>query len=365
MKTFNYFKVMLAISIITWSCTNNEISNEASVKTSMESGVIELSTSLNAIANSEGYQVLSISSINESSSSKVLNISPLVIDSTFNSIVLADIAGVWDYKAISYKKGPSMYMRYFTKTAASDKMVLRLPEEKAKRPKILFQFTPTDTLLANNYIISLSKYDYKFNRFLGWDYTMASTINVKAVDAGALNIQSSSSKASGYKYASEFIFTDGNKINTSYSTGDTAISIYSISNAVKTLYEEKFTAIKTSTENKHRERLYTLTVGDVKIVREPGKNGLDSAKVYLNGVLQLNSKVEIIDIVASTDPTDNSVIQKKRELKITFDDGTSKTMTELLGTSVDLIRQIFTTLRQSTFAVDIVDAIAWDVYKNK
>lgn len=365
MKTFNYFMIMLTISIITWSCTNNEIANEASVKTSMEAGVIELSTSLNAIANSQGYQVLSISSMNENTLSKVASVTPLVIDSTFSSIVLADIAGVWDYKAVSYKKGPSIFMRYFTKTAASDKMVLRLPEEKAKRPKVLFQFTPSDTLLANNYVISLSKYDYKFNRFLGWDYKMASTINIKTVDAGALNIQSSSSKTSGYKYASEFIFADGNKVNTSYTSGDTAISTYSISKSGKSLYEEKYTAIKTTADKKLREKLYTLTVGDVQIVREPGKNGLDSAKIYLKGVLQLKSKVEIIDIAATTEPTDNSVIQKKRELKITFDDGTSKTMTELLGTSVDLIRQIFATLRQSTFAVDIVDAIAWDVYKNK
>jgi hypothetical protein len=59
------------------------------------------------------------------------------------------------------------------------------------------------------------------------------------------------------------------------------------------------------------------------------------------------------------------VINQKRELKITFDDGTSSTISELLGTSVTTIRTLFASLRLSSFAVSIVDWIAWDIYTNK
>ena len=97
-----------------------------------------------------------------------------------------------------------------------------------------------------------------------------------------------------------------------------------------------------------------------------GKNGLDSAKVYVGGVLQTNSKIVIVDIDASTaDGTDNSVINHKRELKITFDDGTNATISELLGTSVTTIRSLFSSLRQASFATSIIDWIAWDIYTNK
>jgi putative Mn2+ efflux pump MntP len=72
----------------------------------------------------------------------------------------------------------------------------------------------------------------------------------------------------------------------------------------------------------------------------------------------------VVDI-AAVDGTDVSVTAHKRELKITFDDGTSKTISELLGTSVETIRNLFISLRQSYFATSIVDRIAWDIYIKK
>src|SRR5690606_22027781 len=102
-----------------------------------------------------------------------------------------------------------------------------------------------------------------------------------------------------------------------------------------------------------------LTIGDVQIVRKAGPNSLDSAKVYVLGVLQATAKVELVD-VTSTDATEVSVTNHKREIKITFEDGTSKTISELLGTSIETIRNLFLSLRKSYFATSIVDRIAWD-----
>ncbi|MFT3753541.1 MAG: hypothetical protein QM800_11940 [Paludibacter sp.] len=365
MKTKSFYVFILLISIFSWSCSNNDLS-QGTLKSSLNNSVQELNTALNVISASKGYQVLSTSAETANAASMVKS-SVLSFDSTYNSILLTDIAGVYDYKA-TYKRGSMSAFRFFSKTGESDHMIVRLPEEKVKNPRVLLHFTPADTLLTNNYVIDLSKYEYHFNRYLGWDYQMASTINIKNVDAGALAIQSSNSRENGYKYASEFVFADGYKASCTYASGDTAVATYAINDGTKILYAEKYTSIKSSGDNRHREKQYSLTIGNVEIVRERNhhQNTLDSAKVYVNGVLQLNSKVEIVDADStSTDETENCVINRKRDLKITFDDGTSATISELLGTSVTTIRTLFALLRQASFATAIIDWIAWDIYTNR
>lgn len=362
MKTIKMFMALTATALIGWSCTSDL--SDSSLKATLEKNAQNLSSALTAIKSSQGYQVLATPAV--SSPSYVSGVYSPVIDSTYNSILLADIVGEYEFnKANTYKRWKQPITSFFSKTAENASlMIIRLPEEKVKKPNALFIYNPADTLLTNNYVFSLNKYDYKFNRFLGWDYDMASTINIKNVDAGALSIQSSSSKEAGYKFASQFLFADGYSTKCSYSTGDTAVSVYAVYQGDKALYEEKYTAVKSSGENRHREREYALTIGDVQIVRKAGPNSLDSAKVYVAGVLQTTAKVEVVD-VATTDATDVSVTNHKRELKITFDDGTSKTISELLGTSVETIRNLFISLRQSYFATSIVDRIAWDIYVSK
>lgn len=365
MKTKSFYVLILLISIFSWSCSNNDL-NQGTLKSSLNNSVQELTTAMNVISSSNGYQVLSTPSETGNTANMVKS-SVLSFDSTYNSILLADIAGVYDYKA-THKRGSMSAFRFFNKTGESNHMIVRLPEEKVKNPRVLLHFTPADTLLTNNYVIDLSKYEYHFNRNLGWDYQMASTINIKNVDAGALAIQSSNSRENGYKFASEFIFTDGYKASCSYTTGDSAVTTYAISNGTKILYAEKYTSIKTTGDNRHRENRYSLTIGNVEIVRERShhNNMLDSAKVYVNGVLQVNSKIEIVDLDNSSDETENCVINHKRELKITFDDGTSATISELLGnTSITTIRTLFASLRQASFATAIIDWIAWDLYTNR
>lgn len=361
MKTTKLFILASAIGMISWSCTSNL--SDGSLKSSLEKNSDNLSVALKTITSSQGYQVLTTPAYDNSGMSKVY--SP-VIDSTYSSIMLADIVGEYEFnKANTYKKWKQPITNFFSKAADNaNLMIVRLPEEKIKRPNTLFMYNPADTLLTNNYVFTLNKYDYKFNRYLGWDYAMASTINVKTVDAGALSIQSSSSKEKGYKFASEFVFANGYTVNSSFATGDTAVSVYAVKQGANALYEEKYTAIKTKADNRHREREYALTIGNVQIIRKAGPNSLDSAKVYVGGVLQAAAKIEIVD-VTTIEATDLSVTNHKREIKITFDDGSSKTISELLGTSVETIRNLFISLRQSYFATSIVDRIAWDIYIKK
>lgn len=368
MKTTKFYGLMLIISIIATSCNNNDL-RQGTLKSSIDKSVQDLSTAMNTIAASNGYQVLSISPTLQNSASMVKLLAP-TFDSTYNSILLVNVAGTYDYKA-THPKGPQSAFRFFNKTANNVDMIVRLPESKVKNYGTLLRFSPADTLLTNNYVIDLSKYAYHFNRYLGWDYEMASTINIKTVDVGALAIQSSNSPSKGYKYASEFVFADGYKASCVYASGDTAVATYTINNGSKVLFAESYTAIKVTKESYHREHKYSITIGNVEIVRGNDVkhmmgSPLDSVKIYVGGVLQTNSKVEIVDLAGTmADATDNSVINHNRELKITFDDGTSATISELLGTSVKTIRTLFASLRQSSFAVSVVDWIAWDIYTNK
>ncbi len=364
MKTKNLYLAVVMLGIITWGCnkTNDSLSsvNSVSLKSSINTGVQNLTSAVNSISASPGYQVFT--GANDLSTKSGV-ISPL--DTLTQSIGLADIAGIYTYKATKMTRGHMSLMKFFTKTGVSSQMIVSLPESKVNSPRMLLRYTPADTLLANDYTVTVSDYLVKFNLFNSYDYKMASSIKIKDVDAGALQIQSTYGKNNGYMYSSEFDFPDGYSTKYLAASGDTAVSSYSINQGTKTLYQEKLTSIKTSTDLKHRERDYSLTIGNVLIERKLGiGQALDSAKVYVSGVLQLKSKVEIID--TSTDPTvDPTVTNQKRELKITFDDGTTATFSQLAGTVITNINSIFTSMHQVNFATNIVDMIAWDIYTKK
>jgi len=59
------------------------------------------------------------------------------------------------------------------------------------------------------------------------------------------------------------------------------------------------------------------------------------------------------------------VIGHNRDIQITFDDSTKTTVSQLLGSSIENVRTLFTSLRQVYFATNVVDWVAWDIYMNK
>ena len=369
MKTKISFVVVLMVGILSWSCnkTDNLKTPQAqvSLKSALTQGVQQLTTAVSAITTSTGYQVVTGPA---DLMTKDAVVSPF--DTITRTILLADIAGIYDYKAVLFRRGFMPVMRFFNKAADTTVMVVRLPEEKIKGSRSLLHYAASDTLLANNYQITVTDYQFIFNHSTGTTYQMASKTKIKGIEAGVFKIQSSHNKTTGYHFASEFDFPNGYITKCYYTPGDTAISVYAISDGTKTLYEEKYTAIKTSTSNRHREKEFSLTIGDVMIVRQLGHTqaSLDSAKVYVAGVLQTKAKVEIVDKATGTPPVDDvdkCVSNKQRELKITFDDGTSKTFTELAGSVITDISSLFASLRQANFGTAIVDWIAWDIYYKK
>ncbi len=364
MKAKSFYLALLTFSILAWSCNKSDdasssltTNQSASLKSSITSNVQELKSAVSAITSSAGYKLIAGDVALRGSVAWPL-------DTT--SILLSDISGEYDYKATAFKRGPLNLIRFFNKSADNALMIVRLPEEKVKNYNTLLVNRPGDDSLKNNYVVTVSDYNYTYARY-GYDYKMASNINIKDVNAGDLKIQSAwRPKTNSYTYASEFAFASGYLTKVTYTTGDTAVSTYGISKDGKTLYEEKYTTIKTVGSTRHKEKSFSLTIGDVQIVRQVGvKNSLDSAKVYVGGVLQTNAKVAIVDVASSTDVTESTVVNKKRELQITFDDGTTSTFSQLAGTAITDISTLFTSLRQAYFSTNVVDWVAWDVYWKK
>jgi len=373
MKTKSYYLGLVLLGFLTWSCTSKDdmsSASQGSLKSTLNSNVQNLTTAMSAISSSAGYQVLANTGPTSAPSLVKSEVSgsgsASFVSAPKDTISLAAIAGIYDYKAAKYGKWHPELFNFFAKTGTSTDFIVRLPASKVKNPGSLFSYHAKDTLLVNDYVIDVSKYNYDFGRFL-WDYLLSSTITVDSVQAGTLNIQSSNNRTNGYHFMSDFLFTNGYDAKVVYSTGDTILSDYSISKGANILFDEKFTSIKNDTASRHREQEYSLTIGNVMIDRKPthGNNGLDSAKVYVGGVLQTKATVVIVDVTGKSDTTEFSIISHNRDLKITFDDGTSTTASQLLGSTITGVRSLFSSLRQVYFATSVVDWVAWDIYMNR
>jgi hypothetical protein len=55
-------------------------------------------------------------------------------------------------------------------------------------------------------------------------------------------------------------------------------------------------------------------------------------------------------------------VVKKRDIQITFEDGTTTTVSDLIGKSIDNIKTLFDSLHSVYFAAYVVDWIAYDIY---
>jgi len=347
-----YLFAVLLVSIFSFKCNNeSDLTKEQTLKESISTGVQNVKTAMSEISSNAGYQVLTVSNSTVKSLTST--------DSLYtNSVMLSAISGIYNYKP-SLVKTPWGFSisSFFTKSGTSNLFVIKMPEEKVKDPRTFKHFLLSDTALTNNYVVTVSDYQYRYTPFVGYDYKNTSNINIKNVDAGKLVIKNNVKFLKGFSFNSEYTFTNGYVTKCQTVSGDTTISVYSISKDNKVLFEEKFVAIRKDSAFRHGEREYTLTIGNVSIIRT---DKFETAKVFVDGVLQANAKVEIVD--AAIDP-ENQSICKKREIKITFEDGTSTTVSQLAGGAITDITTLFTGLRQVFFATNVVDLVAYEIYK--
>lgn len=343
------FLVTVILSSMILSCTKNGSMNDISLKNSINQSSLNLNNAVTAISASKAYSILTVNDGMSKSAD--------LTESQYKVYITLDtVKGVYDYKPIpkADKWGRSL-IRYFNKTSENSKMIVRMPLKKVLNPHLLREYVPTDSALANNFTIAVSDYHNNYNSYYDFDYILTSEISVDNVVAGNLNIKYVVSPSLGIDYASQYAFAGSYTADYKYESGDTTVSSFSIKADNKVLYEEKLLTVKKDTAWFGREHQYILTIGNVQIIKKSGKKAVD---VLVNGVLQPGAVVSIVD--KEKDP--EASVCKKRDIQITFEDGTTTTVSALIGGSVANIKTIFNSLHQVYFAAYVVDWIAYDIY---
>ena len=356
------FVGLAGLTFMLFSCS--KVENETTA-TTLKAALSESSQNLNSavidISKTDAYQLFTLSStsLNSSSVSRSIAYSEQG-DSTYSVYIPLDkIKGTYEYKPVSYRDrlGRSL-IKFFNKTGDDDHMIVKMPLSKVKNPRILRSYRPADSTLTNNFTIEVSDYYNNYNNYFDYDYKLVSEITIDNAKAGDLSIQSFVSPSLGADYNSQYSFENGYTAAYSYKSGDTTESSFSIKKSDKVLYEEKRLTIKNDTARFGREHQYVLIIGDVKIVRSSETHKVD---IYVNGILQPNATVSIID----NDNDSEASVCKKREIQITFEDGTTTTISALIGATIEDIKTLFTSLHQVYFAAYVVDWIAYDIYYNR
>jgi hypothetical protein len=330
-------------------CTKISYIGSNTLKDAVNQGSLELNTAIDVISSSKVWSILTISAASAKS---------LVLDeSAFKVYITLDtIKGIYEYKPVKKtdRLGLSL-MRYFTKKAENNKMIVRMPFKKVTNPGTLREYTTADTSLSNNFSISVSDYHNNYNNYSDFDYLLTSEISIDDIAAGNLNIKYIVNQESGIDYASEYVFNEGYDVAYKYESGDTTVSSFTISEDSNVLYGEKLLTIKTDTGRFGSEQKYILNIGDVEITRS---SGAKVATVSVNGELQSNATITVIDNESDSEAS----VCKKRDIRITFNDGSTTTVSALIGSSVSNIKTLFDSLHSVYFAAYVVDWIAYDIY---
>jgi hypothetical protein len=340
--------VSVTLALTTLSCNKNDQS-DVSLKQAVDNSTTLLNNAMNDITASKAYGLLTLSDGGQKSAETA--------DPVYKTYITLDkIKGVYNYTPVSTTdKWGIPLIRYFSKTADDNMMIVNMPLKKVERPWSLRQILSSDSELTNNFSISVSDYHNNYNSYHDFDYLLASEISIDGSPAGKLNIKSIVSPDLGKDYASQYVFTDGYTAEYKYLSGDPSVYTFAINDNDKVLYEEKRETTENTGSAFKREQTYTLTIGDFKIVR---KSGIKEPSIYVNDVLQTEAVVEIID----REEDQEASVCRKRDIQITFDDGTTTTLSALIGESVEDIKTLFESLHDVYFAAYIVDWIAYDIY---
>lgn len=349
-------RLLLAFTLLPaffWSCSKDSgLMDSSSLKLVINQSAMDLNKAVDNITSTQAFSILTVSDGTLKSES--------IIDSAYRVYIGLDkIKGQYEYKPVkAWDRWGFSLIRYFKRTADNSQMIVKMPLKKVKSPWSLRHFSPADSTLTNNFSIAVSGYYNNYNSYWDYEYLLDSKISIDDVAAGSLYMKSLVSREKGRHYTSQYAFAGGYTAKYKFDSGDTTVYSFSIMDGTNTLYGEKRTTVKNDTAKFGRERQYVLTIGNVQIIRTSASH---KVQIAVNGVVQPNATVAVVD---KEDEQEASCMYK-REIKITFEDGTSTTISELINGSVENIRTIFRSLHQVYFAASIVDWIAYDIYYHR
>lgn len=348
------FYGLVLLSLVAFSCskTQND-TGQVSLKSAVLSSSNNLNNAMTAISTAKAFDLLSVSSADALKAATVYNA----------NIPLSMVKGVYDYKSLGTASSRSLpLIRFFNKSADNANMVINMPVAKLKNPGVLRSYQSADAGLTNNFTISVSDYHNNYNSYHDFDYVNVADITVDNAKAGSLNIKSFISPELGRDYSSSYAFENGYTAKYAYKTGDPTTSSFTLLKGAEVVYQEEVLTSKVALtdnddEREHgHERQYNLTIGNVKIVRNADR----TVQVFVNGSLQPNAVVKVVD--DEENEGEERSICHKRDLQITFEDGTTAKITDLIGQSVENISALYKSLRQVYFAAYVVDWLAYDIY---
>ncbi len=346
---------IVAVSgIIASGCMKNDTMSTSggnqNLKDAMTTGVTAINSAASTISASKAYEVLSANTVGLKSTA------------TFtDSVTLASIAGIYDFKPdLVHFFDFYIPHRLFVKTGTSNILIVNLPQKLVFHPRSLREIDPPDSLLKNDFTIKATDYYYFFNFNNLFNYRLTAGLTLDSTNLGNMQIMATADQTK-QSYTSSFDFPSGYTINASLTSNDTVTRMFSLMKGTDLLLKE--TVISTpvmmgttmgSGDDKddfiHRERLYILDIGNVEIKRGAG---LDSIQVFVGGVLQKHAGAKMVDSTG----TDGSILNK-RDIKLTFDDGTTTTVNELIAPAKDALKTLSSALHSMNFAKNIVDYIA-------
>jgi hypothetical protein len=347
----NVLIIGIVFGLLGWSCSKVETpqSQRLGLKQSIEKSTADINTAISNISQTKGYQLLSLS---VDPSARI--VAPAT--SFKDSITLGLIAGIYDYQpdTIIMHHNFNYPFRLFKKTGTSDKMIVNLPQKLIFHPRYLHSFVKSDSVLKNDFTISASDYHLYYNSWNNLDYKLTAGLTINSVDLGSFDISSVSTSYNDQSNSSKYTFTDGYSISTAWQTGDTSKISFALLKDNNPLLLE--TTLYVGNGFHKREKQYDLTIGNVEIKRG---FGIDSIQVFQNGVLQKTAGAKITDSADST-----GTICNKRDILLTFDDGTTTNLSTLIGPALTQLKTIISSLHDMYFAENIVDYIAINIYYN-
>lgn len=349
-------KNILAISIVSGmlalSCakTDSSLQNQPiGLKQNIEKNVADINTALSKISATKGYQILSVGA---NPTAKVA-----IPGTEFkDSITLALISGIYNYQPDTMKMHHHFAypFRLFKKTGTSNNMIVNLPQRLIFHPGYLHNYNMKDSVLKNDFTITATNYHFYYNTWSSLDYKLTAGLTLNSADLGSFDVSAVSNSFSDRSNSAKYTFTGGYSVLTSWQSGDTAKSSFALLKDNNPLLYE--TTLYTGKGFHKKEKQYDLTIGNVEIRRG---FGIDSIQVYLGGVLQKKAGAKITD---SSDST--GTICNKRDILLTFDDGTTTKLSTLIGEPLAQLKTLVTSLHDMYFAENIVDYIAINIYYN-
>ena len=334
------FFLAFIMGVLSWQCSR--VNPDLDLKSSLEDAAAMINTAATAIAETKGYDLMTLSDLTKSG------------DGYSDSITLDLIAGIYDFKPETFVcRHFSMPYWRFEKREESDMLIINIPQNLVFHPRYLFNPIPPDTTAENDFTVRASDYHYYYTFMRGYDYLLTAGFVLDGEDIGMLEVNALGETFADRSYSSAYHFTDDYSLAVSFTRGDTSVSSFALMDGEELILGEENYFVW----NNYRkiERNYILTVGDVEIVRS---SAIDSIQVFLNGVLQNTAGAVIKD----DDEDGSGSVCHRRDILLTFDDGTSAKLSELIGPSLETLKTLLEPMREMYMARRIVDHLAMTIY---